>query len=55
MSEPTQAALVACPGTVGSKPWWMGEYQWDGPCPCILPPGHEPPCVCDHTKEADRG
>lgn len=44
--------MSACPGTVGSKPWWMSRDQYNadgGPCPCLLDAGHEPPCVCDHT------
>ena len=41
-----------CRGTVGSKPWWMNQDQYEadgGPCACILPAGHKPPCACDHT------
>ena len=36
-----------CPGTVGSRPYWMGVDQYD-PCPCILPPGHEGKHACAH-------
>lgn len=40
-----------CDAPVGSRPWWMSEYQWT-PCRCARPKGHEP--FYDHQcKEHD--
>jgi hypothetical protein len=54
-----RAFVEACPGTVGVKPSWMSRDQYDadgGPCKCVLPPGHLPPCACEHTTaNAPRG
>jgi hypothetical protein len=49
---------LPCLLTLGAKPWWMSADQYDadgGPCRCLLAAGHEPPCVCEHTKGDDRG
>ena len=37
-----------CGKPVGSPPYWMSRDQFD-PCPCVLEPGHEGICKCDHT------
>lgn len=42
--------IKACNKKVGSKPWWMGDYQYD-PCYCILEPGHAGECACDHMLD----
>lgn len=60
MTDPTRPTVTlaeSCPGTVGEKPYWMSWDQYDadgGPCKCILPPGHEPPCACEHTIANDQ-
>jgi hypothetical protein len=54
-SEPTSTRVQACPLTLGSKPSWMSQAQYEsdgGPCNCLLDVGHQPPCVCDHMKES---
>lgn len=39
---------AACGKRVGSKPWWMGNDQYD-PCRCLRAEGHEGECQCEHT------
>lgn len=36
-----------CRKPVGTKPWWMGVDQYDQ-CRCLLPPGHDGECACEH-------
>lgn len=38
-----------CQGTLGLKPWWMSEWQFDL-CQCDLPAGHDGPHLCEHVR-----
>lgn len=43
-----------CGRTVGQRPYWMGDGQWESTkCSCIRPPGHDDECWCEHTKPED--
>lgn len=48
--DSTVPEQTTCGKQVGSKPYWMGEGQYD-PCHCILPLHHEGKCACEHGTD----
>lgn len=49
--RPDPVKPVYCEGRVGSRPWWMGQDQWDGGCRCVLAPNHDGDCLCEHDMD----
>jgi len=48
LADQPEQESTRCSGTLGSRPSWMSEGQYD-PCRCKLPGGHSGEHACEHT------